>query len=131
VTTLCVPAIDAARELRLPAGRENPRLLDPVLPLDTALEVQELADAVDVGSRPVGHLLVRRDPERVELLLDQHADAADALEVVHRTRRHRSDAIAAQSLGPDRPQRRIAFAAGRVRNGRLRRSLNLWPGFRH
>ena len=32
--------------------------------------------------RPVGDLLVGDDAHRVELLLDQHADAADALEVV-------------------------------------------------
>src|SRR5436190_9050596 len=72
----------AAREFGLSPRREDARLLDPMLALYAALEVEDAADALDVGAGPVGHLLVLSDAERVELLLDQHADAANALQIV-------------------------------------------------
>src|SRR6202008_3692881 len=74
-------AVDAARELGGAAGCQDARLLDPVLALDAALEIERLADAVDVGGGPVGDLLVGDDAHGVEPVLDQHADAADALEI--------------------------------------------------
>src|SRR6185312_2159026 len=45
-------AVGAAGKIRLPAGCEDARLLDPVLALDASLEVEDLADALDVGARP-------------------------------------------------------------------------------
>src|SRR5687767_125165 len=75
---LDLSAVDAAGELGLAARSQNARLFDPVLALDAALEVQHFADALDVARRPVGHLFVAGDPERVQLLLDEHADTANA-----------------------------------------------------
>ena len=82
----------AAGELRLSPCRQDACLLDPVLALDAPLEVEEVADALDVGAGPIGNLLIVRDAERVQLLLDQHADAADALQVVDRRCRGATDA---------------------------------------
>ena len=94
---LHLAAVDAAREFGGAAGGQDARLLDPILALDAALEVERLADAVDVFGGPVGDLLVGGDLHRIQLLLDQHADAADALEVLRRRRTHhpivRADAM--------------------------------------
>ena len=46
------------------------------------LKSRQGADAVDILARPVGHLLVSGDAERIQLLFNQHADAADALQVI-------------------------------------------------
>jgi hypothetical protein len=53
-----------------------------MLALYAALEVEDAADALDIGAGPVGNLLVLCDAERVELLLDQHTDAANTLQIV-------------------------------------------------
>src|SRR5262245_21295370 len=75
-------AILLAGEFRLAAGGEDARLLHPVLALDAALEVERLAHPVDVFPGPVGDVLVSQHAHGMEPLLAQHADAADALEVV-------------------------------------------------
>src|SRR5690606_648838 len=55
---LDLTAVDPPGELRLAAGCEDARLLDPVLPLDSAAEFERLTDPVDIGGRPVRDLLV-------------------------------------------------------------------------
>src|SRR5262245_16791567 len=79
---LHLAAVHTARELGLAAGRQDTGLLDPVLALDAPLEIERLADALDVARRPVGDVVVGQDAQLVELLLDQYPDAADALEVL-------------------------------------------------
>src|SRR6478672_12465092 len=110
---LHLAAVDAAGEFGRPAGGQDARLLHPVLALDASLEVERLADAVDVLGGPVGDLLVADHAQLVELLLDQHTDAADALEILEpRALPQRADALsrlgrrrrALVDRRPDRPQ---------------------------
>src|SRR5262245_24436513 len=79
-------AIDPAGEFGGAARGQDARLLHPVLALDAALEVERLADAVYVRGGPIGDLLVGDHAHLIELLLDQHADAADPLQVLERRR---------------------------------------------
>src|SRR5262249_49124139 len=80
--------IDQAGKLGCAARGKNARLLHQILAFDTALEIQRLADAVDVVRGPVGDLLVGDDAHGVEFFFDQHADAANALEIVAPQRAH-------------------------------------------
>ena len=73
---------DKAAPQLLDFGRQALSIMDVVLALDAALEIEDAADALDVGPGPVGDLLILSDAERIELLLDQHADTANALEIV-------------------------------------------------
>jgi len=77
-----ITPVGAPREFRLPTRCEYSGLLDPVLAFDAALEVENAADALDIGHGPFRDLFIARDAHRVELLLDQHANAANALQVV-------------------------------------------------
>src|SRR3954447_19588870 len=95
---LHLATVDPAGEFRGPAGGQDARLLHPVLALDAALEVERLADAVDFLGGPIGDLLVGDHAHLIEFLLDQHADAADALQIVER-RRARRLALRADALG--------------------------------
>ena len=54
--------VHAAGELGVAAGGQDAGLLHPVLALDAALEVERMADAVDVLGGPVGDLLVGTTP---------------------------------------------------------------------
>ena len=116
---LDVALVDPPRELRLSARGEDASLLDPVLALDAAAKIEQLAHAVDVRAGPIGDLVVTRDAERVELLLDQHADATDPLEVVGRTSGTRGRAaygirrrLPDERLGADRAQSRQLRSPG-------------------
>src|ERR1700682_5510855 len=99
--------VDPAGEFGSAARRQDARLLHPVLALDAALEIERLADAIYVGGGPVGNRLIGDHAHRVELLLDQHADAADALEIVERGRAH-----GARGRGPLASRRRLGALEG-------------------
>jgi len=56
-------AVDTAREFCLPARCQDARLFHPVLALDPAFEVEQLAHPIDIGAGPIGNLLISRDGE--------------------------------------------------------------------
>src|SRR5690606_5271556 len=68
--------------LRDAALGERLGLLDPVVALDAALEVQVAVDPLALGLLPAGDLGEGIDAERMQDALDLRADARDQLEVV-------------------------------------------------
>src|SRR5690606_4534909 len=75
-------ALESAREIRLAAGCENARLLDPVLALDPPLELEPGIDRGDVVRRPVRNLLVGGNSHGIEFALDEESNPANALQVL-------------------------------------------------
>ena len=74
----------AARIIRLIASSQNPRLLDPVLFLDTALDTKALADAIDVRRRPRRDIREAQDAKPGQALLEVGIDRANTREIVDR-----------------------------------------------
>ena len=82
---------------------------------------------------PVGDLLVGDHAHRVQLLLDQHADAADALQVVRRGRAQRL--LPAERCGTAPGSALVGLGAHRaqcpeIRRGALAAGLSSAPGWR-
>ena len=99
-------AAQAARVIRLAAGRQYLRLAEPVFLLDAAGDAELVLRPLMSAALSAGELLEMADAERVELALHGAVDTADAREVVARTTCRRGS----------RQRRRLGRLSGRRRH---------------
>src|SRR5262245_18781980 len=102
-------AVGLGESLLLAPGKE-PRLLDPLLPLDPAAEAQVLVDPVDLHRVPAGDLVIVEETEILQGLLELGTDAADPLEIVRPVVARRGQAL--RPLRPTTGRRRLGARGG-------------------
>ena len=117
-------AVAAPRVVGLAAGRQDLRLPDPVLLLDTALEAERLVEALDVGGGETRDVLEAADAQVLEPVLQNGIDAADAGEVVARGRRRPPRAWSGRRC-PSLPISLIRACSGRLSPARTARPRRL------